>query len=206
MLTVPEDLFIARGYHRECYQHPSNENLCVKVVVRGDTSETDREIRYYNVLKKRHIDWKMLPRYHGWVNTNKGKAAVFDLIRDCDGKVSLALNYYLENPELTSQFRDQIGNALVGLHDYLISHRVVTMTLKPKNIVLSRIDEEKSKLVIVDNIGNSDWVPLCNYVDFLALKKIRRKWQRFIELLRNSYAYNDQLQALVTQLPNKVRY
>ena len=53
------------------------------------------------------------------------------------------------------------------------------MTLKSKNILLQKTAQDAGKLVIVDNVGNSDFIPLSNYIGCLARRKILRKWRRF---------------------------
>jgi hypothetical protein len=35
----------------------------------------------------------------------------------------------------------------------------------------------------VDNVGNSDFLPLSNYSGLLARLKIKRKWRRFEQLI-----------------------
>ena len=87
-LQLDDPLLIGRGLHRECYQHPEYGNLCVKVVVAGNSDENRRESRYYRQLEARGISWDMLARFHGLVDTSRGEGAVFDLVRDFDGEVS----------------------------------------------------------------------------------------------------------------------
>jgi hypothetical protein len=74
---------------------------------------------------------------------------------------------------------------LPQLKQYLLKWKIVTMSLKPQNIVYKRTHESKGFLVVIDSIGNSDFIPICNYVDWMAIQKIHRKWQRFEDLLAN---------------------
>jgi hypothetical protein len=46
------------------------------------------------------------------------------------------------------------------------------------------------QLYIIDNIGNSDYLPICNVSRYLAKKKILRKWKRFEERLSSKYKHN----------------
>jgi hypothetical protein len=46
-------------------------------------------------------------------------------------------------------------------------------------------------------IGNSDFIPICNYVDFMAVRKIRRKWKRFEHSLVKDYSQNRVLQQVL---------
>ena len=69
------------------------------------------------------------------------------------------------------------------LKQYLLKWKIVTMSLRPQNIVYNKTHESEDFLVVIDNIGNSDFIHVCNYVDWMATRKIHRKWQRFEELL-----------------------
>ena len=183
MLDLGSSALIGKGLHRECFEHPDDPSLCVKIVVAGNSDENQREAKYYGKLARRGISWDMLTRFRGLVETNRGTGAVFDLVRDMDGAVSLPLDHYLGSANLTAQFEQQIGDALVELRAYLLGNRIVTMTLKTKNIVYQRLGVAAGRLVIVDNVGNSDFLPLSNYSAFLARQKIKRKWRRFEQLI-----------------------
>jgi hypothetical protein len=61
----------------------------------------------------------------------------------------------------------------------LIADSIVTMTIKPKNIVYQKTSATEGRLLIIDNIGNSDFLPLANHIGLLARLKTKRKWQRF---------------------------
>ncbi len=183
MLTLESSALIGRGLRRECYFHPDDENKCIKVVVAGDHKETRREQLYYRLLEKRNISWKMLARFYGTVDTNLGEGAVFDLIRDYNGTISKTLGHYFSATGDTGHNHQYLNRALALLKQYLLKWKIVTMSLKPQNIVYKKTHESEGILVIIDNIGNSDFIPICNYVDWMATRKIHRKWQRFEELL-----------------------
>jgi hypothetical protein len=196
MLQIHPGTLIGKGLHRECFEHPDNPNWCVKIVVAGNSNENHREAAYYEQLARRGISWEMLTRCHGLVETNMGQGAVFDLVRDYTGEVSGTLARYLTSDELTSSHRAVLVGALIALKAYLIENRVITMTLKTKNIVFQRSVEGLDKLVIVDNVGNSDFIPAANYSAFLARLKIQRKWHRFEKVLRESHPGNKAVASL----------
>ena len=183
MLKLESSALIGRGLRRKCYFHPEDENKCIKVVVSGDQKETRREQLYYRLLEKRNISWKMLARFYGNVDTNLGEGAVFDLIRDYNGEISKTLGYYISGLNETGRNEPNLVRALPALKQYLLKWKIVTMSLKPQNIVYKKIQESRGFLVVIDNIGNSDFIPICNYVDWVAIRKIHRKWQRFEDLL-----------------------
>jgi PhoP regulatory network protein YrbL len=200
MLTLASSSLIGRGLRRECYFHPEDENKCIKIVVAGDHKETVREQSYYRLLEKRNISWKMLARFYGNIETNRGEGAVFELIRDHTGEVSNTLEqYFSANNETDLNYQD-LSRALPLLKQYLLKWKIVTMSLKPQNIVYQKIHPTQGKLVVIDNIGNSDFIPICNYLDSFATRKIRRKWQRFEDSLSKDYTRIKALQQMLRNL------
>ena len=198
MLQLDNAVLIGKGLHRECYLHPADSRLCVKIVVAGNSDENRREARYYSRLAARGISWDMLARFHGLVNTSLGEGAVFDLIRDGDGSVSRPLAGYLESAELSDANSGLLRLALPALRDYLLDNRVVTMTLKSKNILLQKSTGGMGRLVLVDNVGNSDFIPLSHYIGWLGRRKILRKWRRFENDLRAQYLRNEVLKEILS--------
>ncbi len=167
------------GRHRKCYVHPEDDNYCVKIAYNSNPKEDKREQAYYRHLQKRGISWEMMPRSHGFQETNFGVGSVFDLIRDSDGSVSKTLMFYLKS-ERTEKDNKELSQALFRLKEYLLSQNILTMTLKSKNIVYQKRENGSRCLVIVDNIGYSDLIPLCAYVPFFGRRKILRKWDKFM--------------------------
>jgi hypothetical protein len=187
MLTLESSSLIGRGLRRECYFHPEDGNKCIKVVVAGDHKETVREQSYYRLLEKRNISWQMWARFYGKVETNRGEGAVFELIRDYNKEVSKTLEqYFSANNETDLNYQD-LSRTLPLLKQYLLKWKIVTIALKPQNIVYKKINESEGILVVIDNIGNSDFILICNYVNWMAAQKIRRKWQRFEDSIKKDY-------------------
>jgi hypothetical protein len=197
MIELDPSALIGKGLHRECFMHPLDPGLCIKIVVAGSINENHREARYYHHLAKRDISWEMLTRFHGLVDTNLGEGAVFDLVRDYNGQVSATLACYLESTTPDASVAAALSDALARLKAYLLENRVITMTLKPKNILFRLDGPDSGTLVIVDNIGNSDFVPLADYSAALARRKIRRKWCRFEASLLSLYPGNKILPRLL---------
>jgi hypothetical protein len=200
MLNLESSSLIARGLRRECYFHPVDENKCVKIVVAGDHKETVREQSYYRLLEKRAISWRMLARFYGNIDTDRGKGAVFELIRDYSGDVSRTLEQYLSANNEKDLNYQELFRTLPLLKQYLLKWKIVTMSLKPQNIVYQKIDESEGVLVVIDNIGNSDFIPICNYVDCMAIRKINRIWQRLEDSLAADYPRNKALRQMLRNL------
>lgn len=183
MLELSAATLVGKGLHREVHVHPDDDSKCVKVVVLRGEEETRREQAYYRFLQRRNIDWNSLPQFYGNEDTNMGPGAVFDLIRDDDGQVSKTLEFYLDNLSSTPEPVESISQALLSLKWDLLEQNIITMTLKPKNMVVQRRNDGM-RCLIIDNIGNSDIVPISSYVRFFGRKKIERKWGKFKQLLK----------------------
>ena len=197
MLILESSLLIGRGLRRECYFHPEDEGKCVKVVVAGDHKETVREQSYYRLLERRQISWEMLARFYGNVETNRGTGAVFELIRNYNGEVAKTLEHYFSATLESDLDYHILSLRLPRLKQYLLQWNIVTMSIKPQNIVFKKTNATEGDLVVIDNIGNSDFIPICNYVGFMAKAKIRRKWQRFENILFKNYTRNKALQQML---------
>lgn len=197
IIELNQGLVIGRGLHRVCYRHPQDNDKCIKVIVHGDGSETEREIAYYRLLEKRNISWAMLPKYHGSLDTNQGKGFVFDLINNTDGTGALTLESYFYDASLLMDNEEGIYNALTHLYDYLLAENIVTMNIKAKNIIYQRHSATAGILFIVDNIGNSDFLPIASYLPLLGQAKIKRKWQRFIDKTCEEFADNPSVVGLL---------
>jgi hypothetical protein len=198
MVTLDKSSLVGKGLHRECYKHPENENLCIKVTVHGNNIESLREIKYYKHLEKRDVPLDMIPRYYGEIETNLGKRSVFDLVMDYNDTVSKTLVYYFSSDDKTDEHYNGLSESLYFLKDYLLRHQIITLTLNPKNIACQKINVRNFRLFIIDNIGNSDFIPICNYSKYFAQKKILRKWNRFEKNILNKYKQNKVLHRMLT--------
>lgn len=199
MIELDPTTLIGKGLHRECFVHPLDPSLCIKIVVAGTINENHREASYYRHLARRGISWKMLTRFHTLEATTLGEGAVFDLVRDYEGTVSRTLAHYLGSATLEGSLETALGNALGHLKTYLLDNRIITMTLKPKNILFRLDGPTSGTLVIVDNIGNSDFLPIANYSGALARRKIQRKWRRFEASLLSHYPKSKALLTLASK-------
>ncbi|EIZ6833623.1 protein YrbL, partial [Escherichia coli] len=74
----------------------------------------------------------------------------------------------------------QLRQLLKQLKRYLQDNRIVTMSLKPQNILCHRISESEVIPVVCDNIGESTLIPLATWSKWCCLRKQERLWKRFI--------------------------
>lgn len=54
-------------------------------------------------------------------------------------------------------------------------------------------------MVLIDNIYNSEFIPVSNYCRFFAKRKIDRKWQRFEDSLLNAFNGNKALARMLKE-------
>jgi len=200
MIELNKEDMIGKGLHRECFPHPDSDNLCIKVVTNGNQQETEREQNYYQLLEKRNIAWDMLPRFHGNIDTNMGSGAVFDLVKDHEMSTSKTLEHYLNDNNISSELYDNLFHALQNLKNYLIRENIITMSIKPKNLLFQKKMDGSGKVIIIDNIGNSDFFPISSYSRYFGKKKILRKWHDFKNLLSKDYANNPRVLTLAEKI------
>ena len=169
--------FLASGDNRQCFFHPYDENLCVKVLhPHREMKIQTRELSYYNALAKRKISWRRLAKMEAPIQTNLGLGLVFEVVRDFDGQISKTLHHYLslEDPAMDRVITKEIKR----LKKYLYTEAIVFRDLITLNILLQRTSDNEFKAVIIDGIGHNDFIPFCNYSVGYSRKKIVRTWNR----------------------------
>jgi len=196
MISLKQSPLIGKGSSRSCYQHPADLGKCVKVEYSRQLKVTSEELKHYRKLRRRGISWDMVACYHETVLTDQGPGAVFDMPRDCDGAVSRTLHYYLSLDELVPDAR-VMRAALNEFRKYLLSHNIVLRELKPENVVWCRYEPGKGKFVLIDGIGNNQFLPIATYVRRFGSRVIGRKWATFDRDLRNLYPESPLAKVLV---------
>lgn len=189
VIVLDEGLLYGRGSHKECYLHPLNDRLCIKVPYNdGGKIDLEREIKYIELLKFKNKDYSILPKYIGKVQTSRGRGYIFELIKDYTGEKSLTLEDFLKDEILLSDNLDLVTGLLKQLRTNLLQNEIITMGLFPENIIFQRISNNKYRIRIVNDMGSAALIPLEYYFSFFAIKKVLRRWQRFINVVRNDYS------------------
>ncbi|MDR1310611.1 MAG: PhoP regulatory network YrbL family protein [Burkholderiaceae bacterium] len=195
IVFLKEELFIGEGEHKKCYEHPGNGDLCVKVIHSAFGKRKDaidkaikREVGYQTAMNKNGACLLApISRYFGTVKTNFGTGYVFELIRDGDGRISSSLHEYLKSDDVLRNFLPQLVHVLLKLREDMLSLKIVTMNIFPKNILVQKGPENIVKLVIVDNVGSASLIPLEYYIPYFALARVNRRWARFMRFLEGRY-------------------
>ena len=137
---------------------------------------TIREINY----TKKYESRIRLPRYCGSINTNLGKGYIFERIKDWDGKTSVTLKKYCEN----GVEQNYIQELLYKMYNSLLINRIQVSDFHSGNILVNyKTPDAEPNLVIIDGIGNSDYIKLCNFSKFLLKKKLIRKFKKLMAKL-----------------------
>lgn len=179
--------FFAKGTEREVYRHPDNPKLCIKVTYNQKKSsrklQNIRDFNYYSLLLRRNICWHNLAACHGWIETNLGAGLAFDFVADETGRPCKRLSYYRDAKALDDEY---IAQQLKMLRDYCLENLIIVGDITLDNIVYCPQHDQPCKLILVDGVGNSDVVSfLTNNIAWLARKKIKRKWSRFLNRVSN---------------------
>lgn len=109
------------------------------------------------------------------------------MIKDYDGEKSLTLEDYLSNEELLKKNFGIIVDLLKFLKENLLKNQIITMGLFPENIIFQKIDYDKYRVRIVNDMGSAALIPLEYYSSFFAVRKILRRWKRFVKVVKNDY-------------------
>ena len=189
IIQLDDSLLYGQGSHKKCFLHPHNKNLCIKIAYNeGGQKDLIREINYIDVLKRRHKDYSILPKYFGKVNTNLGTGYVFEIIRDYNNGRTQTLEDFITDLNLFSQNYSLIVRLLKELKEKLYKNEIITMVLFPENILFQKTDENTYSVRIVNDMGSAVLIPLEYHFKYFAHTKILRRWKMFLNVLRNKYA------------------
>ncbi|RLS53351.1 MAG: hypothetical protein DWH91_14690 [Planctomycetota bacterium] len=193
-----------RGGKRECFVDPLDPDRCIKVPRPGYEPEAlfraapwyqrwrkkvddfDKNFRDWEVLSKLEPQsdiWRHLPRCHGWVQTDRGRGLAIEMIRDHDGQISRSFKDYL----WTEGFNDA---ARLAVEDYVTHARrypLATRTLVLYNFAAQVRVDGTVRLVFIDGLGTTEFVPLSLWSRSVARwkceRKIRHMWKQIKELM-----------------------
>ncbi len=199
MIILKDMAWFDQGANRVCYRHPDDPAKMLKVVKPWKRARMKRmeapwykrlrpascfddnvqEFRAFRYLEANPSAALYFPRCYGMIPTDLGEALCVEYIGsgEPDGG-SLSLEAYLKR----FGFTDEIRAALDDLATFLYRNLIVTRDLRGFNIMVRRREQGVS-LVIVDGLGNPEFIPISNVFPFFGKTKIRRKLMRFRDRL-----------------------
>ncbi len=193
MIQISDSHLIGKGSERGCYVHPENSTRCIKINHSSVTKQSDNELEYLTSLQKRNISWQHIPQFYGIVQTNLGDGMVYDLIRDHDGEVSNTLAHYLRGDTNGAEAREIVA-ALKEFRHYLLSQHIMVRDPNATNFALQKCSRDRMQLVLIDGIGNANFAPLLNRLNWFVKIKIRRKWRHFEHSLLSKHPHNKSME------------
>jgi len=142
---------IGSGNDRECWRHPANPALCVKVA-KPEQERVQNEIDYHygRLLARRGIATPHLTRVHGWVRTNRGRGLVVDLVCQPDGSPAPTLFEALRDGLID---RRQAVELVNEAFDWLVENDIILADFGPDNFLVRRLSKGGFRLVFVDGLG-----------------------------------------------------
>ncbi|ARM30271.1 YrbL family protein [Prosthecochloris sp. HL-130-GSB] len=193
---------IGEGAWRVCYEHPVYPGRCIKVDKNASHRVSAREAGFYRRFVRRKVSFDYMAMYHGTVSTDLGTGYVFSMVRDYDGGVSETLKYYL-GKSMPERVLADIIEGVLRLRRFMLAEGVTVTMMEAHNMVYQKTGRERGKVVLVDGIGNNQFLPVANYVKIAARRVVRRKWQTFERRLLRDYGNNPQVQRLVGSLRSR---
>lgn len=183
MIRLENSHFIAEGVYQRCYEHPLNNDLCIKISKEnGKTTRLANEIRYCKKVSTKRIkktDYQFFSKYHGTVETSLGKGYVFDLIKDeTTGEISKTLAYYLLHPNRIVN-HNVLKIAFRRVIELMVSYKIIANDIRAKNICCKVMADDTVRLIHVDGLGHRDFIPLVDWFSYFAKKKIERRLLKF---------------------------
>ena len=186
---------IGQGTERTCYQHPADQTRCVKITRKGRFKQTIRETSYFSFLANRGVPFDHLPRFYGKIE-GEGfigieQELILDRIEDNESAhsdqpaSSKTIDQYLASSRTPEEIR-AFWKALGELKAWLLKYNVLALGIDHNNVVVNRT-ENGIRMVLIDGVYDTEWIPVSQYFSFFGRRKILRRWNRFIELLHERY-------------------
>lgn len=199
---VPLDLhgaqWIGRGWKRDCYLHPHDPGLCIKVAseaAAGARKLRERMVSWFRAESAgdahNRREWQaygalgtvlapFVPRYHGFIATSRGPGLVVDLVRDQDGGPSMQLRDWLPqgSADRGAALLDQFG----VLFDLLAAHDLWLMDLNFKNFLVQVAEDgtERPRLIDLKRLAdNKEIFQVSGWSITLKRRKLARRIDRF---------------------------
>ncbi len=180
-IELSEKDIIGKGSDRVCYRNPLNQKQCIKIIIpsrKGAVKRAIRELKEHKRLVRNEVDLSSISVYSGTVSTSLGKGYLYELVLDYDGATSKTLDHYYTG-ELQGTFqKKQIFQLLHDFYNICYENCYILSELHEMNLVIQKNSQlDKSKVRVIDGMGNADFIKCCNWLPFLSRKKINRRFK-----------------------------
>lgn len=192
---------VGQGTERTCYQNPADPTRCVKIIRKARFKQTLREISYFSYLKRKGVPFDHLPRFYGKIEGEGFIGIEQELIQDTvssgesisftppythsSAVSSPTIRTWLSMPRSQEQIQE-FWNALDELKSYLLRYNILALGIDYNNVVVQST-ENGIKMILIDGVYDTEWIPVSKYSRFFGKRKIMRRWERFINQLKENY-------------------
>lgn len=187
MIHLDNSLLLGQGNERQCYVHPDNPALCIKVYQPGMIvrSQNSIEYAYLKYLEFKKVPFTYIPRCYSWVQTDKGKGLLIDRVLDQDGTPSISMEEAIKSSLISKSTAKQL---LELLGDYLIKHKICISDINVDQVLLKKVESQWVPMII-DGIGSRYFytpkLPLIMLFPSIGLKKTKANWPQLIQKVMN---------------------
>jgi hypothetical protein len=115
-----------------------------------------------------------MPQFFGVVETNLGLGLVFSYITDHDGQRSLDVARFV-----AKHGTQGVADAFRQLKAHFDRWSIITCDMSFDNFLVRRSSPESIEIVMIDGLGNRDFIPVASYIELFARAKMTRRWKRF---------------------------
>ena len=188
MIILKEELLIGTGKERYCFQHPNDDNLCIKISKETRNrkyEENKKEYDYFNKYFRWNEQTLPIAKPFQWISTNLGEGLCYEKIQDYDKKTSRTLKALLANNAIS---QEKIITEMMLLKEEFVEKLIYPIDLNLGNIAFQRLSENQYRLVLIDGYGTTNIVPAMTISKKLGRKQIARKFDKQINKLLNKYA------------------
>ena len=186
-ITLTDDLFLGKGNHKIVYAHPTDKNLCVKLLRTPDDPDLKKEMRYRKALGDRADSMTLLTKYFGEVETSRGTGYLFERVIDYDGKSSPTMLSVLDETLVHRELLPATEKLLLDFKRVYFEEKFLLAGVDPDNYLVQKISSTERRVRIIDNIGIATFIPLPYYFDYFAVKRAKKYWRLFVDLMRSDY-------------------
>ncbi len=182
VIQISEEEYLGKGVHRAAYIDHEDETKIIKILFDPNDLECQRELAYRKSRKNRGLSSELLTEYYGTCETNMGLGYIFERVLNDDGSIPEELDNYLQRQEdRQNPDEEHVKALLVDFGKTFFKEKVVVSNMHCNNLMVQAHADGEEKIRIIDNIGCPTKIPLAYYFDFVALKRARKYWKRFIE-------------------------
>lgn len=187
MINLTDDLYLGTGMHKVVYVHPTDKNLCIKILHTAPDEDLEREFRYRKSLGKRADSMTLITKYFGEVETSRGKGYLFERVVDYDGNSSRDMLNLFEATIKNKKNLPAVEKILLDFKRVYFAEKIPLAGIDASNYLVQKISPSEYRVRIIDNIGTSAFIPLAYYFDFFAMKRARKYWRLFMKEVGERY-------------------